>query len=253
MKAKYSNSSFTLQQLYEEIKTARSDQPDAIDAIFKQYFPLSTLSALDSSFQSTLAKIADRIAQIRPITESGLLDGKRVVLEILSSNPEFLAVYWTFKLPERSAIVAKQLSSVNYCSLVPIIPAACKRYQNIPYSKWDPENLQFLIPKNLWEAMTTVVPEYTTEELLELRKLALTWASRGTYRKASSYVLSRTGNKEFDAIPLLARHMLLQTWCAAPIARTEYCVLDSRNWDKMPEPLISADNMLKPLKLELWD
>jgi hypothetical protein len=42
-------------------------------------------------------------------------------------------------------------------------------------------------------------------------------------------------------VPELAQTMIAQIWCAHPSNRTKYMVLDPKNWDAIPAPLISSD------------
>jgi hypothetical protein len=52
---------------------------------------------------------------------------------------------------------------------------------------------------------------------------------------------------EFRILPELAQVMLAQIWCAHPENRTKYMILDFKNWDQMPEPLITTEIFISPV------
>jgi len=130
-----------------------------------------------------------------------------------------------------------------YSALVPLVLAAFKKFQDIPYSTWT--NINSLVDKDLMAAMTCTPHAFSTEELLDLRTLGSTVGSgkdKGSVKsplKATTIVT--TGVEVFDQLPRLAKLMLTQCWVAHPSLRHQYMVLNPNNWDDMPKPLIDVE------------
>jgi hypothetical protein len=152
----------------------------------------------------------------------------------------------------RGYFITKQYSpeSRNYSALVPLLLMPHKKFDNIPYSSWSKEGLHLILDSNLYAAMTLEFDlENTPEELLAIRQKALTYQSgkqAGEVRNPATshkvYFLSG----DLKKLPWLAQVMVFQIWCAHPSNRTELMVLDWKDWDKMPDPLISKDVFAKP-------
>lgn len=130
-----------------------------------------------------------------------------------------------------------------YAALVPLFLAGFKKYQNINYNEWD--NLQGVIDRDLFLAMYSNAPHFTTEELIELRLAGSTIKTgdkAGTVKNPTSVTtITSTGFPEFDSLPRLAKLMLTQCWVAHPTFRHKYMVLDPNNWDNIPTSLIDTD------------
>jgi len=148
----------------------------------------------------------------------------------------------------RSKLVARQIDQPNFSSLVPLILAGVKRYQEVEYSKWDPQSLEVVVPRDLFEA-TQARCDLQPEELLELRVRGLevkTGAKAGTHRDPkSSWQLYGIADSELGKLPKLAQVMLAQIWVAHPDLRHRDMILQPDNWDLMPEPLIKTDVISK--------
>jgi hypothetical protein len=133
----------------------------------------------------------------------------------------------------------------QWCSLVPLILYAFRLNHSIPYSRWSREGLGWAVHSNLYSAMLCEPPQLSREELLEIRSQGLrvkSGARTGDNRSpATTYRLYGVTHPEFRILPELAQVMLAQIWCAHPENRTKYMILDPKNWDQMPEPLITTD------------
>lgn len=129
--------------------------------------------------------------------------------------------------------------------LVPIVLAGFKKAQNIPYSQWDRNSLEYVVDKDLLAAMLCDPKPLSTKEALEYRSMAITDATGKSYAPNSCAKLNRLGETPLGDLPKLARYMSIQTWCAHPANRTEYMILDPKSWDNMPVPLV-ADSLLMP-------
>lgn len=143
----------------------------------------------------------------------------------------------------------RQYSSVVN-PLVPIVLAGFKQHQDIPYSAWDRETVSSLVHKALADAMLSEIPELTKAERLEMRHNAITDITgkrAGIMNNPTTCVkLNKINETAAAHLPKLAKHWVIQTWCAHPTNRTKLSVLDSADWDAVPDPLISTDMLATP-------
>jgi hypothetical protein len=181
-------------------------------------------------------------------TAEGKIDGNRAVNRIFNGfgSDWDKGLYLFLMLDSRATWLKSQYKGEarNYCSLVPLIPYAFKVLHSIPYSQWDKATIHRVVNKSLSDAMLSSKPEATREELLELRELSLlvkTGPKAGTSRKPeTTYKLYNLKNTILQNTPELAKAMALQTWCAHPVNRTKFMVLDPENWDYIPAPLVTT-------------
>ena len=134
---------------------------------------------------------------------------------------------------------------VNCSQLVPIILAGAKRYQSVAYSAWQLNPDTKLVHQELLEAMFAACPDLGSDRLLEIREQGLTiksGAKAGSQQKATSkWTLTGIQDTELFGLPKLAVTMLTQIWVAHPSLRTELMILDPKNWDLMPKPLVDSE------------
>jgi hypothetical protein len=148
---------------------------------------------------------------------------------------------------KRGSLVKLQGSpiGVNYSALVPIILAGAKRFQNVPYSSWQLTPDTKLVHQELLEAMFVACPDLGSARLLEIREQGLTiksGAKAGSVQKATSkWTLTGIQDTELHGLPKLTVTMLTQIWVAHPSLRTELMILDPKNWDQMPQPLLTTE------------
>lgn len=132
----------------------------------------------------------------------------------------------------------------TYCSLVPLILYAFKLKHAVPYRHWHRPDVRGLVNQALADAMLCDnVPELSKDEILEARNTALTiksGAGMGKMRNPSN-TYKLYGSHAFYKLPSLVGVMLAQIWCAHPSNRTKYMVLDPKNWDNIPAPLIAEE------------
>lgn len=226
------------------------------DFPFEEFADLE-LSALDdlatqyklSSFNSwMLPQLLAHFGSWKPYwNDEGLIDPKLTVIKNVGSSKKSKGMWMVCCRLMRSTLVAKQsaLPGTYYGALVPLILAGFKKYQNIPYSKWSREGIQFVVDKNLAEAMCTTLPELDVARILEIREDGLTIKTgekRGQKKSATStWALTGIQDTELSQYPRLAVTMLTQIWMAHPSLRNEYMILDPNNWDRMPEPLVGIE------------
>ena len=177
--------------------------------------------------------------------DDGLYDARMTGQYNIGKDPWKVGMYKVVNNLRRSALVKTQNTSqyAMYSALVPLILSGFKKFQNIPYSAWASEDLDILVDKNLYEAMTCAVPEdLTKKDILEARELGLlikSGAKNGDKNNPiSSWRLTGIKGTKLHGLPALASTMLAQIWVAHPSLRSSYMVLDPRDWDGMPDALI---------------
>lgn len=157
-------------------------------------------------------------------------------VKAIASNPRLQGIWILFKYCTRSLLVKKQTDDPNYSSLVPLIPSVYKKYHGKNYSSWSEKDLEILLPDELFKAMTYRLV-LDASDIMAFRGTALKGKSA-----ESTYNLYFPKESKLFGTPKLFQHMVCQTWCAHPLNRTKYMILDPSNWDNMPAPLIS-DNL----------
>lgn len=159
---------------------------------------------------------------------------------------------WAVSMQPRSDLIVTEKSEPqyklkSYNSLVPLILAGFKQFQNIEYSKWPRDNsIAYLVNEELGKAMLSTLPILTVEEIMELRTVAQTPKTGNRAGKqgspittAAMFHLADFTKCDVTNIPKLALHMLCQTWLAHPANRSPRVqILDPENWDNVPAPLI---------------
>lgn len=187
--------------------------------------------------------------KLNNLGSEGTISGIQYLKDNLDPQSERdVGIYRFLLMDSRSEYLDKMGSSEakKYCTLVPLILYAHKLYNNVDYSRWERESLQFVVNESLHEAMLTQVPEIARERLLELRDIGLT--QKGAKRSPmSTYSLYRLQETEIGHCNGLAKIMVCQTWAAHPTNRTKYMVLDPMNWDTMPPPLVDINIFKAPL------
>lgn len=156
-------------------------------------------------------------------------------------------------------------SGLQYCSLVPLIMSAHKRYNDTPYSDWDFNTMMYIVNPSLLEALDWECafeleePEEDyclnewgihSSELRKLRVEALTYKSgnkKGEVKDPkSTYTVNSTSHPIFASMPTLTRIMAIQTWAAHPDNRHKYMILSLSSWDDIPEELVTSDIFIEP-------
>ena len=179
---------------------------------------------------------------------SGTICGKQYLLDNFDPKDEkSLGIYRFLQFNQRSAWLGGSATKEGkrFNNLVPLILFAHKLYNSIPYNSWSRETLHYVVNSQLAEAMLMEPPTLSTERKLELRDQGL--MAKGERRSAqTTYMLYNLKNTEIGELNNLSKAILLQTWCAHPTNRTKYMVLDPKDWDAMPTPLVSPDIFKQP-------
>ena len=141
----------------------------------------------------------------------------------------------------------------SYSALVPLILCAQKKYNGVPYNKWDVQETCPIVDESLLEAMLWRDDELYnlgSDRVIEIRTQGLTIKSgpkmHEVQKPTATWCLKGIKDTEYASIPTLAQTMLAQIWVAHPSLRTEYMILDPYDWDRMPPPLLSAEIFKTP-------
>lgn len=134
----------------------------------------------------------------------------------------------------------------NYSALVPMLMMPFKKFDGIQYSDWDTNGIRKVVDYNIAKAiMCDAVVDMSPERILENREHGLRIKSgtkEGTVRApTSTYKLYGALDTEVSSLPWLCQVMLTQIWIAHPTIRTDLMILDWKNLDNMPEPLIAGE------------
>jgi hypothetical protein len=170
-------------------------------------------------------------------------------------KPRELGLYRLITKVPRGSLMSKQVlpEHRNYSSLVPLYMAAQKKYNGISYNSWDRSSLGALLDKDLWAAVSYEIPAEVSsalgsEELLAIREAGLQGTYKGKpirYNPETYHILKGISQSLIGNMPRYLQVMLTQIWVAHPVNRTELMILNCKDLDNMPEPLIST-NVVKP-------
>jgi hypothetical protein len=165
---------------------------------------------------------------------------------------------WKLTRIKRSKLIGKQISNPKYASLTPLILAGFKQFQGVQYSNWcGLDNLHYMIEPELHWAIHCDLGNCCSlgsDRLLEIRQQGLTQRSgskAGQQKPAeSTWSLAGIQDTEIGHLPKLTQSMLCQIWLAHPKHRDQLMILDPKNWDLMPEPIIPHDVFKKQEPVE---
>lgn len=158
---------------------------------------------------------------------------------------------WRLSRIPRQLLLTKQVAIPEYATLTPLILAGFKRMQGVGYECWrSVANLEYVLEPRLLEAVTVDCPDLGSERLLEIRTQGLTQrsgAKAGQLKNPeSTWSLTGISDTELGHLPKLTQTMLTQIWLAHPQHRSNLMILDPKNWDHMPAPLIDVSIFKTP-------
>ena len=162
--------------------------------------------------------------------------------------------------PIRKEIIGSlvQIKNPNYSVLVPLVLAALKIYRGVGYEEWDftnPHIRHFIEAPLLKAALVNV--DFSVEKLLAYRehsRVVQTGKTAGNIKELTHTVkILNTGDKEFDALPSLAKIMKCQVWVAHPSIRSSLMILQTPNLDSLPDPLVEEAPKLETITYEKQD
>lgn len=166
----------------------------------------------------------------------------------MESDPKAITLWRLSRIP-RSNILELQAKNPDYAQLTPLILMGFKRYQQVNYECWrDRPHLEHILEPKLMEALVLSDLSFCdlgSDRLLEIRNQGLmnkSGAKVGQLKPAdSTWALTGVQDTEIGHLPKLAQTILTQIWMAHPSKRTQYMLLDFKNWDRMPEPLVTGE------------
>lgn len=247
---------------------------EELEALAKEHFLVSHNSWM-------LPQISAHYGNWELVWKDGLIDPKATARLNAGSDEWELGLWKVVTKLRRGLLVKSQITDSTYSALSPIILAGIKKFQGVPFSKWNLEPGCPLVDESLLEAMLfrddnlftvedsdatasdkvapdKVVPDKVAPDkarcnlgssrLLEIRNIGLTTKTgvrAGTVSKpTSSWCLKGIKGTELGHVPKLVGTMLTQIWVAHPSLRNQYLVLDPYNWDDIPAPLVSTEIFL---------
>lgn len=203
---------------------------------------------LKNSSSWLLPQMTAKIAEI-PLTRTE--EGKINTLEYFKyfgTSPDLRGLYAIAMHPIRGDLISKQYApeNKNYSALVPLLLMPHKKFNGINYSEWDLEGLDKVVDLPLLEAMTCTFDPTSVQkdELLKIRHdgmIVKTGKTAGNSRNPATTHKVYGLLSPFNRLPWLATVMLFQIWVAHPTNRTDLMILDWKNWDNIPEALISTN------------
>jgi hypothetical protein len=161
---------------------------------------------------------------------------------------------WKLSRIKRSKLIGKQIANPKYAALTPLILAGFKQFQGIAYSSWHGlENLNYILEPELHNAVDcdlSGLDGLGSDRLLQIREQGLTQRSgvKAGQQKPAESTWSLTGiqDTEIGHLPKLTQSMLCQIWLAHPKHRDPLMILDPKNWDLIPDPLITHEVFKRP-------
>lgn len=171
-------------------------------------------------------------------------NGKDTV--ILNCDTQLKRVLYLLSRVPRSLLLQKQISTPEYARFTPLIALGLKRMQNINYEFWRGyEGREWILERDLLEAVDVAVPDLGSDRLLEIRDSGLltrSGAKAGQHKNPeTTWSLSGIQGTELGTLPKLTQTMLTQCWLAHPKNRRSEMILDPLDWDTIPSALVTAD------------
>lgn len=175
-----------------------------------------------------------------------LISANALYRQVFRGSEKMLGVYEFLMLDSRSTYLEKQYAapSKTYCALVPIIMSAFKVHHGVPYSHWEPSELVGVVNTKLLDAMMfDDYEDFSTEDILDARAdgLLIKSGTKAGESRNPVHTFKLWGKTSLSGLPEYTQVMLTQIWCAHPQNRTRYMILDPKNWDSIPNALISTE------------
>jgi hypothetical protein len=175
------------------------------------------------------------------------------------SKAQFRGIVDFLRVSPRGLIMPKGMTQrseagLRYCAAVPLFLSAFLEYRGITYDKWDTKTLFYVVDSDLYDALTVAeVPQFSYDELMSFRKIALLIKSRSTEnheelrKPLQATRVPKTGNPEFDELPKMARMQLVQLWVFSPDLANQFGIYVPGDLIKRPTPLVDKEVMEAPL------
>ena len=176
--------------------------------------------------------------------------------ELKKTNEElFYYIAFTAVYPRRANLTEK---ANRCCALVPVFMSAHKEFNNVRYEHWNKTDkaIQFAVGFTLWEDIKEfLLPiKGLDDKLSELRKPCMV-DGKGRPKKLIGYSFSAMKYGDKQKIPgnSLAMKIKGQFWRANAKLRNKYMILDTVNWDNIPEAFdTDVDDLISNNKSDLF-
>lgn len=210
---------------------------------------------------------------------SGLIDPQQTIVawknvtrsETYHFNGELISwsvlaniVRYLLSSPRGSILDVKQTdkTGLRWCAGVPLVLAAHKEYNSVPYERWDwrSPHMNHLLDPDLQEVVKYrgVAFNWSVEQLEEFYHTTLqikTGKKAGTVRNpVSTSTVYNVEDPDFKVLPRLVKLILLQLWCYHPSVRHNLMISDLSNYDNTAPPLV-VDHVVKedfPSLEDVW-
>lgn len=162
---------------------------------------------------------------------------------------------WQLTRVTRSLLIKNQVREPDYAAFTPLVLLAFRRIQGVQYSAWQGlDNLKWVLEPLLYECCSlgseqiSVLNNLTPTRILEIRNQGLTPRTGKSLlpkKPESTWRLFHIDDTEMAILPVRTQTMVAQCWLAHPANRRDTMILDPLNWDKLPEPIVTAE-VFKP-------
>lgn len=188
-----------------------------------------------------LAIVVAELSKFKPKfnAETGFYDHYEWYARLKSEEPKLALILKVINSVNRSEIVKGQMDKPEYSAGVPFLPYVHKKYNDIPYSKWDFSE-SFLLA-NCGLALKKVFTSYhnmdigdvTLQEYIEnaLNEGGESFnaARENMVHSVYSHFVNRCGIREIDILPQFVRQMYFRLWIFSNT--NKYLIYDLDNLD----------------------
>lgn len=184
--------------------------------------------------------------------------------ELINWNTLAQVVRYLLSSPRGSILEVKQTDKqgLRWCAGVPLLLAAHKEFNSVPYERWDWNNnsMNHFLDPDLQEVLKYrgVTFNWTTEQLEEFYHTTLeikTGKKAGNLRNpVSTSTVYNVEDQDFKVLPRLVKLMVLQLWCWHPSVRHNLMISDLHNYDNTAPQLV-VDHVVKedfPALEDVW-
>jgi hypothetical protein len=183
--------------------------------------------------------------------------------ELINWTTLAFVVKYLLTSPRGNILDVKQTdrTGLRWCAAVPLVLAAHKEYNSVPYERWDwnsPHMVHFLDKdlQGVLQYRLTTLP-WSRDELEGFYHLSLQIKSgkkAGTIRNplATSTVYN-VDDETFKSLPRLVKLLILQLWCYHPSVRHNLMITDLANFDNCSPPPLVSDDVVDTKMLSLED
>lgn len=204
-----------------------------------------------------------RLVERYPAKKKG--DKFSIVETLGSMRDEDKSIYFIFLDNNRSHYITNSMTTIpQYSSLVPLVLSAYKKYAGIKYMDWDADSYSLGIHSGLLDCLNTnmakLIPDcngFIQDHQDVLKDLKVAAYRDESYLELMRYLRANYIGDITSHRPALARIppfsktakwlalIELQLWVAQPKYHNEYMILNIRDLDNTPAPLVDKKVLLE--------